>query len=106
MKMPGGGPWKLYSGQITDDSELAMCMMSGIIESIIIDQNDKIESRGSIKSQADQGNESFFDPLVKNKLYVDCIAEKYKDWLESPPFDIGITTNQALSPLLMEDEPT
>ena len=50
MKMPGGGPWNLFSGQITDDSELAMCMMNGIIESIIIDQNDKIESRGSIKS--------------------------------------------------------
>ena len=50
MKMPGGGPWRLYSGQITDDSELAMCMMEGIIESIVIDQNDKIESRGSIKS--------------------------------------------------------
>ena len=49
MKMPGGGPWKLFTGQITDDSELAMCMMEGLIESIIIDQNDKIESRGSIK---------------------------------------------------------
>ena len=48
MKMPGGGPWRLYSGQITDDSELAMCMMEGIIESIFFDQNDKIVSRGSI----------------------------------------------------------
>ena len=25
MKMNGGGPWKLAPGQITDDSELAMC---------------------------------------------------------------------------------
>lgn len=48
MKMPGGGPWRLYAGQITDDSELAMCMMEGMIESIFVDQNNKIESRGSI----------------------------------------------------------
>ena len=33
------------------------------------------------------------DPFSKNKFYVDCIADKYKDWLESPPFDIGISTN-------------
>ena len=25
MKMEGGGPWQLAPGQITDDSELAMC---------------------------------------------------------------------------------
>jgi ADP-ribosylglycohydrolase len=30
MKMPGGGPFNLSPGQITDDSELAMCMMQGI----------------------------------------------------------------------------
>lgn len=37
MKMKGGGPWRLCPGQITDDSELAMCQMSGLIQSIIID---------------------------------------------------------------------
>ena len=25
LTMPGGGPWKLAPGQVTDDSELAMC---------------------------------------------------------------------------------
>ena len=25
MLMPGGGPWHVISGQVTDDSELAMC---------------------------------------------------------------------------------
>ena len=25
LSMPGGGPWKLAPGQVTDDSELAMC---------------------------------------------------------------------------------
>lgn len=37
MKMNGGGPWILCPGQITDDSELAMCCMSGLIQSTIID---------------------------------------------------------------------
>jgi ADP-ribosylglycohydrolase len=31
MEMPGGGPWDLSGGQITDDSELAMSSMNGII---------------------------------------------------------------------------
>ena len=29
--MPGGGPWKLNAGQVTDDSELAMCQLRGLI---------------------------------------------------------------------------
>ena len=32
MRMPGGGPFRLAPGQITDDSELAMCLMWGLIE--------------------------------------------------------------------------
>jgi len=32
MKMPGGGPWNLSAGQITDDSELAMCLMWALTE--------------------------------------------------------------------------
>lgn len=32
MKMPGGGPHKVGSGQITDDSELAMCSMWALIK--------------------------------------------------------------------------
>ena len=30
--MNGGGPFKLYAGQVTDDSELAMCLMYGLID--------------------------------------------------------------------------
>ena len=29
--MPGGGTWNLQPGQITDDSELAMCQMRGLL---------------------------------------------------------------------------
>ena len=31
MTMPGGGPWELRVGQITDDSELAMCLMRALL---------------------------------------------------------------------------
>ena len=29
--MPGGGPWRTGAGQITDDGELAMCLMHGLV---------------------------------------------------------------------------
>ena len=32
MTMPGGGPWKSAAGQVTDDSELAMSMMNGLVQ--------------------------------------------------------------------------
>lgn len=31
MSMPGGGCWRIAPGQVTDDSELAMCLMRGLI---------------------------------------------------------------------------
>lgn len=34
MKMPGGGPHKgIAIGQITDDSEMAMCLIQGLVDS-------------------------------------------------------------------------
>ena len=33
MKMPGGGFFKVGPGQVSDDSELALCLMQGIINS-------------------------------------------------------------------------
>ena len=30
MKMPGGGPWRLYSGQITDDSDIQYAKIDGV----------------------------------------------------------------------------
>ena len=73
MTMPGGGFFHLAPGQITDDSELAMCQMHALIE-----QGEDFA----------QGN---FDA---NK-----IALWYKKWVESEPFDIGASTINALSPL-------
>ena len=31
MKLPGGGPLKNGEGQVTDDGELGICLMGGII---------------------------------------------------------------------------
>ena len=31
MAMEGGGPFNLFAGQITDDSELAMCQLKGLV---------------------------------------------------------------------------
>ena len=33
LAMPGGGPHRVGPGQITDDSEMAMCMAYGITKS-------------------------------------------------------------------------
>jgi len=33
MMMPGGGPHNVAPGQITDDSEMAMSLLKGIVES-------------------------------------------------------------------------
>ena len=45
MQMKGGGPWNLCAGQITDDSELAMSLMNGLLESVSYDQNLKVLER-------------------------------------------------------------
>ena len=63
MTMPGGGPFALNPGQITDDSELAMCQMQALLES------------------AEEVKNGSFDA---NK-----IAHWYRKWVGSGPFDIG-----------------
>ena len=69
LAMTGGGPFRLGKGQVTDDSELAMCMMRGLLEG-------------------------------QGKLNLDNVAKYYERWVATGPFDIGITTRCALSPLL------
>ena len=69
MTMPGGGPHNINGGQITDDSEQAMCLMQALIE---------------------MGSEAF---------NTDILAKWYGYWIDSDPFDIGIATENALSSL-------
>ena len=75
--MPGGGPFNLGRGQMTDDSELAMCLMWGLIEAVKAKKN---EDKHAVFS-----NQS--------------IAHYYGEWMRSDPFDIGTTTSGGLSPL-------
>jgi len=67
MKMPGGGPFDLVPGQVTDDSEMAQSLIHGLIR-------------------------------ANGKLNLDFIAQEYGEWFESGPFDIGITTRNAVKP--------
>lgn len=71
MKMPGGGTAFnfLQPGQVTDDSELAISLGNGIINS----------------------KNGMIDPEL--------IADQYSDWVSSNPFDIGNTTLKGLRPI-------
>ena len=74
MKMNGGGPFELYSGQVTDDSELAMCLLHALICEEI-PEDVELEKLGT-----------------GQKFYVDNIAKYYRSWMISDPFDIGQST--------------
>lgn len=70
MTMPGKGPHKINAGQVTDDTEMALCLAYGILDSNF-NNDEKI-------------------------INLDLIAFRYRDWIRSEPFDIGITTKNAL----------
>jgi ADP-ribosylglycohydrolase len=59
---------------VTDDSELAMCLMHAFID-----------------------NE---DNIKNGKVDMNKVAKRYADWIKSPPFDIGFATDAALGPLV------
>ncbi len=71
MRMPGGGTWgeKVKSGQVTDDTELAISLGYALCQMIEI------------------GNG--FDQQI--------IAMEYAEWLKSDPFDIGLCTSRILA---------
>ena len=78
LLMPGGGPFNVSPGQVTDDSELALSLAQGILDSFICDRQRNIH---------------------------EMIARRYGEWLASRPFDKGRTTYFALRTLL-EKSPT
>ncbi len=73
MQMPGGGYWEtnITSGQVTDDTELALSLAYGL--------NDFVK----LKPQNQQ-----FD--------INSIAKRYREWSNSGPFDKGITTRKTI----------
>jgi ADP-ribosyl-[dinitrogen reductase] hydrolase len=73
-RLPGGGRWGLSRGQVTDDGELTLACMRGIMQYVDA-ANRKVSAAG----------------------IDDFIAAKYVAWAASSPFDIGFATRQALS---------
>lgn len=59
MKMPGGGPFCNTEGQVTDDSELSICVMLGLID----------------------GENSVDAVKGKRILNLDAITQYYSDWI-------------------------
>ena len=59
MTIPGGGPFKLNSGQITDDTELGLCLMHALS-----------------------------NPTDQNMFDLDAVIESYRKWANSDPFDV------------------
>lgn len=85
MTMPVGGPHKVGPGQVTEDSELAMCLMWGLIE-------------GNTNVKRD-----FFEEL--NLLPTQKIAEYYGKWMKSKPFDNNEVLRNAFEPLINHSIP-
>ncbi len=76
MRMPGNvEPWFLEAGQVTDDSELAMCQLHAF-------------------SQMEQGR---YQPIL--------LADYYGLWFMSNPADIGNTTFNGLQTLRKKNIP-
>lgn len=65
MSMPGGEPWRIAPGQVTDDGELTLCLAHALAQS--------------------------------RQFNVETNAGQYAAWIESLPFDRGLTLARAFS---------
>ena len=76
LTMPGGGVFRLASGQLTDDTELALSLAHGLLEAAtpIPDSND----------------------VKYGGLPASCIARWYSQWIASRPFDCGTTCGASM----------
>ena len=82
LNMIGGGSHEISSGQVTDDSEMAMSLMWALI---------------ATNQQLNEDEERYID--------VDIITKFYIKWLKSEPFDIDSTVNFAMDPLKNDKNP-
>lgn len=76
IKMPGGGPFELKAGQVTDDSEMGLHMLKGLLH-----YDRKTELGPQI-------------PVL-----LTFIGKEYIQWVENIPFDIGLTCRAAITQL-------
>ena len=104
MQMNGGGPFGLFPGQVTDDSEMAMCLMWGLIQSNY-PQPQKESQQEEAEMEFDNNDtdvgEDFSRETLPNTdgkkfLDTDKIARAYMMWVKSRPVDIGNATATAL----------
>ena len=68
--MPGGGPHSVAAGQVTDDSEMMLCQLQGIVKGI---------------------EENPTKNATENVLSIPHISEMYKQWFNTNPFGIKET---------------
>lgn len=81
LRLTGGGVHDLGKGQITDDSEMAMCLTWGLIFS-----NRALDSD------------------APKCLNIDTVTRFYAEWVKSGPFDIDSTVNFALNEVVLGPE--
>eukprot|EP01031_Cornospumella_fuschlensis_P041923 gene41923-51177_t len=82
LSMPGGGALKVAPGQITDDSELEICLVNAL-STVSIPLADRDVSQYPI----------------------DAVAQSYLDWAnKTDPFDIGYATRLATSKATTVDQ--
>jgi ADP-ribosyl-[dinitrogen reductase] hydrolase len=74
LRMPGGGAHNVAAGQVTDDTELALSLMSVLIHC---------------------------DP--SNGFPANQVATAYSDWLKSKPFDVGMTCRRAFASVYLNE---
>ena len=79
LSMPGGGQLHVGKGQITDDGELTIALCRALFG----------QSNGGQNNSDGQGSGS------TKVLPEEAIAESYRAWIHSNPFDIGQTINNA-----------
>eukprot|EP01084_Bolivina_argentea_P138389 243638_1 len=96
MEMPGGGTWgqRVITGQVTDDTELAVSLAYGLME-IIGKSNEITRLKKESENKNDTDNDSKTE--ITNCIFnLEPIAREYRRWRDSNPFDIGICTRTTL----------
>lgn len=68
-------------GEITDDSEMAMCIMHGLSH----DNSEQVTRARTVTKASEQ-----------YELNLDRICLFFRKWINSGPFDVGMTTRTAL----------
>lgn len=83
--MPGGGPQKVAPGQITDDGELALCLLTGLINgkgNLNLKEIVKMYAKWIESKPFDIGGTiraSFFKASISNPLPYRLKAASHKD---------------------------